>query len=217
MKPRLFKHEVLEVFFPDEATVCLTLNRGNIRYEAGHNVLVGVDPRTLRPYSLCSAPSEPVLRLLVRIIPGGRVSQALSACRGGDGVYVSAPEGDFLLPEEATEKQFYFIATGTGIAPFVSMVTACPSLDYRVLHGVRQPSSCYDRSRFAADRYRACLSRVPEEGDFHGRVTDYLRAQPVDPETHYYLCGSCDMIYEVFGILHAQGVPRDHVHVETYY
>ena len=56
-----------------------------------------------------------------------------------------------------------------------------------------------------------------EEQLFQGRVTDYLRANPADAEALCYLCGSCDMIYEVMAILRRQGVPREQVFAEVYY
>ncbi|MGI6756413.1 MAG: hypothetical protein ACOX32_00640 [Bacteroidaceae bacterium] len=54
-------------------------------------------------------------------------------------------------------------------------------------------------------------------GDFKGRVTDYLRQNPVNPDTLCYLCGNCDMIHEVFDILEEQGVKSDNIFTEVYF
>lgn len=50
-----------------------------------------------------------------------------------------------------------------------------------------------------------------------GRVTTHLRSQPIDTERRYYLCGNCDMIYEVFDILQEVGVPHSHIFAEVYF
>jgi ferredoxin--NADP+ reductase/benzoate/toluate 1,2-dioxygenase reductase subunit len=56
-----------------------------------------------------------------------------------------------------------------------------------------------------------------EDGDYHGRVTGWLRSHPVDSDTRVYLCGNCDMIYEVYDILGSQGVGADRIHAEVYF
>jgi len=65
-------------------------------------------------------------------------------------------------------------------------------------------------------RLVACVSREAG-GDFHGRVTDYLRRHPVQPATLCYLCGNSDMIYEAVDILKGYGVPPAHLFAEVYF
>jgi len=48
-------------------------------------------------------------------------------------------------------------------------------------------------------------------------VTDYLRATPIDSSARYYLCGNCDMIYEVFDILQQGGVAVEQISAEVYF
>lgn len=52
---------------------------------------------------------------------------------------------------------------------------------------------------------------------FRGRITEYLRAHSVDPESSCYLCGNSDMIYEAFAILRSSGVPRSRLFAEVYF
>jgi len=56
-----------------------------------------------------------------------------------------------------------------------------------------------------------------EGGKFHGRVTDYIRQYPVDPAMLFYLCGICDMLFEVYDILIDQGVARQRINTEVFY
>jgi len=209
-------HEVIAVTWPCAGTAILRLTREAFTFAPGQHVLAGLPGGDVREYSIFSAPDDPWLELLLRVIPEGRVSPRLAAGRAGDRVTVEGPIGSFLLPAQPAGVPLLFVATGTGIAPFHCMVRACPDLDYHVLHGVRHAIEQVARDAFKPARYTGCLSRE-SGGQFDGRVTDCLRRRPPAPATECYLCGSCDMIYEAFAILAAHGVPRDHIHVETYY
>lgn len=57
----------------------------------------------------------------------------------------------------------------------------------------------------------------PAARNFRGRVTDWLRENPAPENCMAYLCGSCDMIYEVYDILGAQGLSSDRIHAEVYF
>jgi ferredoxin--NADP+ reductase len=54
-------------------------------------------------------------------------------------------------------------------------------------------------------------------GGFAGLLGALLKQAPVDPATYCYLCGNSDMIYEVYGILRDQGVPRERIFAEVYF
>ena len=109
-----------------------------------------------------------------------------------------------------------FIATGSGIAPFHSILHSEPSLDYTLLHGVRHLHERYEHEGYDPQRYIACVTR-DAGGDFQGRVTDWLAQHDLPPDARYYLCGNSDMIYQAFDILQEQGIPRTHLHTEVYF
>ena len=166
-----------------------------------------------------------MLPVLVREIPDGYVSPQLKQVQEGDYVCVRGPRGRFTFNETGLEeKNFYFIATGTGIAPFHCFTGSYPQLNYRLLHGVRYPEERYEHTTYPKDRYTACLSQ-DNSGDpqdepgahFQGRVTEYLAAYPPDPTGLFYLCGNANMIYDVFALLKHQGIPRDRVFTEVYF
>ncbi len=133
------------------------------------------------------------------------------------------------------EQPYLFVATGTGIAPFHCFARSYGDFDYTVLHGIRYENHRYDYETVDSSKITACVTRGgidPEDtGDrdagaddracanrwYHGRVTDYVREHPMDPDTLCYLCGNCDMIYECFDILKAQGVPPRHLFAEVYF
>jgi ferredoxin--NADP+ reductase/benzoate/toluate 1,2-dioxygenase reductase subunit len=150
-------------------------------------------------------------------VDDGVVSNALRKCAPGDTVVLDGPMGYFRIDElTPAVTKYLFIATGSGIAPFHSIVRSYPDLDYTLLHGVRYASDCYDKDVYASDRYIPCISRE-KGGMFHGRVTDFLREHPVEPGTLCYLCGNCDMLYEAYDTLLHLGILSDHIRTELFY
>jgi ferredoxin-NADP reductase len=115
-----------------------------------------------------------------------------------------------------------FVATGTGVAPFVSMARAGVK-DFILLHGVRRFLDLYYEPLFrkTAELYVPCLSAMkdPREGvpgAFAGRVTAYLSCQLASDAYDFYLCGNADMIRDVI-LLVDQEFPNSRVYTETFY
>jgi ferredoxin--NADP+ reductase/benzoate/toluate 1,2-dioxygenase reductase subunit len=211
-------HRVQHVRQVSETAYVLRVDRKGLSFESGQYINVGpFGSIAMREYSVYSGTGEDFLEILVKEVEGGVVSQALKRTKPGDPVALEGPFGFFLIDEEQRKNgKFLFIASGTGISPFHSLTKSYPGLDYTLLHGVRTTSELYDHEVFDPTRFVSCVSRE-EAGDFHGRVTDYLRANPAAPESLCYLCGNCDMIYEAFDILRSQGVPPDHLFAEVYF
>jgi len=210
-------HRVLSVRPLSPLAYLLRLERGTLGFQPGQYVrlaLPGLPAQ--REYSVYSAPGVPFLELLIREMPGGLLSPRLRRCRPGEALEVEGPFGEFLLPEDDHGEPFLFVATGTGIAPFHCFARSYPGLDYLLLHGVARSAELYGAADFDAGRILPCLSR--EQGAaFEGRVTDFLRAHPPAAERLFYLCGGCDMIYEVFAILRRRGVPAERIFAEVYF
>lgn len=197
-------------------TFRLKIERGSLRFRAGQVVSVGVPGMGVnREYSIYSGEKDPFLELLIREIPDGVVSVALKARRAGDELEINGAYGKFFEKPDI-DRPCLFVATGTGIAPFHSVIKTWPDLNYRILHGIRQSSECYDRQDYAPSRYIPCITG--EAGTaFHGRVTDYLENHPVDPNTLCWLCGNHAMINDAYGILRAKGVASDDIFTEVFF
>lgn len=196
----------------------LRFNRDGFSFRPGQYVHLGRAGRLdRREYSLYSPPDRDYLEILIKEVGGGLVSRELKRCRPGEPLALAGPFGNFLIREEDRPAgRFLFVATGTGIAPFHCFVRSYPGLDYTLLHGVRAVLEGYDWRVFERRRLVTCISREPD-GDFHGRVTSYLRAHPPDPRTLCYLCGNSDMIYETLAVLRDGGVPSGRIFAEIYF
>ncbi|MBN2347384.1 MAG: hypothetical protein JXJ22_01020 [Bacteroidales bacterium] len=201
-----------------DTTYILRFDRNNMQFEAGQHITLGVqgDNQT-REYSIYSTEKDPFLEVLIKEVDHGMVSKRLKKLSKGDVLNVDGPFGFFTIGSfPAPGKKYLFIATGTGIAPFHSIAGSHNSLDYRILHGVRYSEEAYEKEFFPNNRYILCTSR-DSTGDFTGRVTDYVRKNPVDSDTLVYLCGNCDMIYEVYDVLISQGLRSDKIRTEVYF
>jgi len=196
----------------------LTFERGGLAFQSGQYLSLGIPGhREQREYSIYSGEQDETLSVLVKEVSGGLVTPRLAALKPGDGLQVDGPFGYFTL-SSAREKgaPLLFVATGTGISPFHSFLASDATLDFLLLHGVRTTSELVLERDFAGKRLVSCVSREPG-GSIQGRVTDALRTREIAPETHAFLCGNCDMIYEVFDLLRAKGVPSDQIFTEVYF
>jgi NAD(P)H-flavin reductase len=100
-----------------------------------------------------------------------------------------------------------FVATGTGIAPFVAYQRSGVS-GFILLHGVSNEQQMIYRTRLEVHsrRYVPCLGRASRNktdgsGPFIGRVTDYVNHVLPPGEYDFYLCGRREMIYDVLTVI----------------
>lgn len=200
------------------STYILRFERAGTPFKAGQHILLGIKGDVqAREYSIYSGEREDYFEVLIKEVQEGIVSKKLKQLKPGDEVKFENPVGYFSLDEERLkEERYLFIASGTGIAPFHSFVTTYKDIDYKVLHGVRYANEAYEKDHYHPERIVVCTTR-DEKGDFKGRVTDYLRQNPVDPDIQCYLCGNCEMIHEAYDILLEQGVPSENLHAEVYF
>jgi len=212
------KHTVLDVINLTPETFIIRLDRKDFQFEPGQYVVIRIpDQNKGREYSIYSATTDEYLDFLVREIPVGDFSRYLRHLKPGSELDVEGPKGYFILNENSKMgKSSLFIASGTGISPFHSYVKSFPQLNYKVLHGVHFANEAYGRETFDPQHFVLCTSRSTD-GDFFGRVTNYLNQNPVSVETICYLCGNSDMIEEVTIILEKYGLPAENIRTEVFF
>ena len=213
------KHKLQAVRHLTESTYVLEIERRGMEFEAGQHILLGVeDSIHKREYSIYSGTKDEQLEVLVKEVEEGMVSKQLKKIAGGTYLEIEGPLGFFSIDPELIreKKKFLFVASGTGIAPFHSMVKSNPGLDYTLLHGVRYGEEAYEKDAYTKDRYILCTSR-DEKGDFHGRITDYIRQHDFDKDTVCFFCGNFNMIREAMNLLEKKGIPPAQLHAEVYF
>ncbi len=191
----------------------------HFHFKAGHTIqLVYQDQK--RYYSLASAPSDLTLILCVNFIAKGYFSPLLASAEIGFKLGFTGPHGYFTF--SPSPRSPVFIATDTGIAPFVSMARS-GMRDFTLLHGARHAGELYyqDLLRQSAQKYLPIVWEIPDgvhvtSGLFHGKMVNLL-AQHLEPGCYdFYLCGWQKMIKDVTHLIDDR-FPGSHVYTEVFY
>lgn len=198
-------------------------------FRAGQFINIMITERVFRSYSILTSPTkydkQRVIELLVRSTDTGFGvgTSYLMSLKSGDNVVFMGAFGHFTIPLDST-KQYTFIATGTGITPFLSMFEEDNSLIHRtkLLYGGRDSDDIYythTLSTYPFLAYTQCLSRSNDTNDitYNGRITSFLEHHMADFKgDNYYLCGNKDMVYDVYKQLLSYEVDRKCVFREVF-
>jgi len=187
-------------------------------FQPGQVVKITVDLAiTPRIYSICSGNDDSEISVLFNVKEDGLLTPKLASMIPGMKIWTCKPYGSF----KDGKKPAWWIATGTGIAPFYSMFRSGISENKTLIHGARQLNQFYfeDELEWAmGDRYIRCCSQEQSCNVYPGRVTKYLEEfneLPVD--INYYLCGKALMVVEVRDLLISRGVPYQNILAEIYF
>jgi len=228
---------VLDVHHWNDSLFSFTTTRDpGFRFVSGQFVMLGleVDGRPLmRAYSIASAHYEEHLEFFSIKVPDGPLTSRLQHIKAGDEVLVSRkPTGTLVLGDLKPGKRLYLLATGTGLAPFLSLIRdpeTYERFDKVILcHGVRQVedlayADTIERELPAHEYlgemvrekliYYPSVSREPFRNTGRlttaietGRLTDAIGMPPLDPsEDRAMLCGSPSMLADTCALLDARG------------
>ena len=198
--------------------------------------LMGAEKLVQRPMSVSSSADDlSEYEFFIRRVEGGGFTPLLWERSVGDPINIKGPKGKFLLQDDG--RRSLFVASGTGLAPFISMIETLrergQSRDVVLLHGVsydydlawRQQLTELEDSNGFPLRYVATVSRpqaCPDWTGCTGRVEaiveSQLDAHGLTPETTtIYLCGNPEMITAVEEISATRGFPPEQVRKELYW
>lgn len=213
----LFKNKVLSIEEIAKGKFLLQFEK-HFDLKAGHVVAVAIDQsHDPRIYSVCSGANDPKMQVLFDLKEDGVLTPQLSSLKVGDTFYVSKPYGSF-MPEPGMA--MWWIATGTGIAPFYSMLRS-GFMAGKMLHGAREGAHFYFEREFKMafkENYIRCNSGNDGTGDFFGRITAYLENHDQLPTNNkYYLCGRALMVVEVRDLLISKGIPYGSIVSEIFF
>ena len=187
-----------------------------------------------RSYSIASAPSNNnEFELVIVHLEGGAGSTYLfNEVEVGSTLLLRGPQGVFVLPKSITT-DLYFICTGTGVAPFRSMLLdihqkKIPHQNMHLLFGCRKYTDALYGAEFKALEatepqfyYHPSFSRETEEreGAHLGYVHETYKkilASGASKEAHFYICGWKNMVDEARTTLADLGIPKNQIHFELY-
>ena len=193
-----------------------------------------------RAYSIGSSPAQKdYLEFYIAVVPDGSLTPRLAALRPGDRLF-SQPKvtGTFTLDGVAENRNLVLVSTGTGLAPFMSMVrtpgTWNPARRITIVHGVRYPSDFAYADELASYSeggrnfsYLPIASRASEEfAGRKGRIQKLFESGEIapDPATDsVFLCGNPAMIEDMEKhltnarfVVHSKKTPGN-LHIEKYW
>ena len=208
-------------------------NPQRIEFTSGQFISVDVGG-TRRSYSIASTPTEETyFDLLVDVAPGGAGSTFFMNKNVGDEFQGIGPMGNFKLAND--DGVIVFLATGTGVAPFKSMIDTL--LEKQVVTGDYQKRQIYlyfgfrfEEDIFWDDYFKECAAR---HSNFHYQLTlskptekwqgcsGYIQTcmdkQVLhNPQTHFYVCGGAQMVKGVVMYLRDNKVAEDKLHFEPF-
>lgn len=170
-----------------------------------------------RIYSMAGSDFKTWVEFLFDVRTEGFLTPRLAMLKNGDEIQITKPFGAFLGSQEPA----YWIAAGTGVAPFKAMLDAGLQKDKILIHAVREPENFYFRNEFEEalrGSYFRCCSGSSQPDCYHGRVTDYLKQLPeLRREMMYFLCGSAEMVVDARDILISRGVGFEKIVAEIYF
>jgi len=184
-----------------EKTFEIELTRPDVLdFDPGHNICFYYNDIE-RYYSIINKPDDPRLKLLIRIVDGGIFSNVLASADIGTQFELSGPHGYFTF--KPSSRVPVFVATDTGVAPFVSMASSGIK-DFILFHEIDHPENLYYKSVFQRSKgqYFPCItgdhaaSQMPFEL-FQGNVSECIRKELRSGEFDFYLCGRREMIYDL--------------------
>jgi ferredoxin--NADP+ reductase len=218
----------------NEMLFSLRVEAPRLAFEAGQFVRIALDlepgnagSRVARAFSFVNPPQDPVLEFYGIVVPEGPLSPRLAKLSAGDTLYVAPnPAGFLVLSELPDAETLWLMSTGTGIAPFLSIMRT-DELWRRfrnvvLVHAVRRRDELVyrdmiDAAKRPALRYVTFVSREPSPGSLAGRIPAAVRDGRLEaaaglkltPErSQVMLCGNPDMLKDTTAALVERGLRK---------
>ena len=228
------EEKVLSVHHWTDTLFSFTTTRDSaLRFSNGHFTMIGLKQPNgkplLRAYSIASANYEEHLEFLSIKVPDGPLTSRLQHIQVGDSIVVGKkPTGTLLIDYLLPAKRLYMFATGTGLAPFLSVVRDPETYEkfeeVILVHGVREVAELAYHDYLTEElpkhellgemvaaqlKYYPSVTREPfrNQGRIStlietGKLFTDLGVPPLDPlSDRVMLCGSPEMLASLKHIL----------------
>jgi len=207
-----------------------------LRFSNGQFVMLGLEVEgrpLMRAYSVASPNYEEHLEFFSIKVPDGPLTSRLQHLKSGDSIMISKkPTGSLILDDLLPGKHLYLLSTGTGLAPFISVIQDPETYErfdkVILVHGVRYVSELaysdfitreLPDNEFFGEQVREKLIYYPtvtrEPFRNQGRLTDLIRngtlfsdvgLPPTNTaEDRFMICGSPAMLSESSQLLDKLG------------
>jgi ferredoxin--NADP+ reductase len=234
----VFAQTVTEVrHFTDRLFKFRITRPAEFRFRSGEFIMIGLpnaDKPVYRAYSIASPFWDEEIEFYSIKVPGGPLTEHLQKIVPGDTVLMrKKPTGTLVLDALIPGKRLYMLSTGTGVAPFASLIRDPETYDKfeeiivvqtcRDVAELTYITEMVDQLRedpligeLVGDRLRLHTTTTREHFARMGRITDLLSSgqffeqtglPPIDPEVDRgMICGSMDMLKDTKAVLEAFGL-----------
>jgi ferredoxin--NADP+ reductase len=199
-----------------------------LRFSNGHFTMIGLEVEgkpLLRAYSIASPNFEEHLEFLSIKVEAGPLTSRLQHIKVGDKIIVGKkPTGTLLIDYLVPGKRLYMLSTGTGLAPFLSVLRDPETYEkfeeVILVHGVRQVDELAYRDylrnelpeheflgELISKQFKYYPTVTREEFEYQGRVTDLIEngklftdlgVPPINAaEDRVMICGSPGMLRDL--------------------
>ncbi len=246
MSDKWLEGRVVENRHWTESLFSLRVEGVALSFQAGQFVRIALDvgsERVARAFSLVNPPHDPVLEFYGIVVPEGLLSPPLEKLSPGERLFVARnPAGFLVLSEVPDAETLWLMATGTGLAPFLSILrTETPWQRFRnvvLVHAVRFPQELTYREAIDELRqsrglkYVSFVSREAAAGSLAGRIPAAVAdgrleaaagLELASDSSQVMLCGNPDMLKDTSAALAQRGMRKHrrrapgHVTVESFW
>lgn len=190
---------------------------------AGQFISISIQDR-FRAYSLCSNPYiANTFSIIASVGHDGIGANYLKSLKVNDEIAFVGPAGKFKLNMNIHNK-YIFLCTGTGIAPFISMLyqleKECRNTHIQMYCGYRTEEEILKldvldnfKKTLPNFSYKLYVSKPLTETNYNtGRITNQYT---IDKNTYYYVCGNPEMVTQNVELLKAQ-VSNENIFYEKF-
>lgn len=198
------------------------LNPFDFFFEPGQHISLKIGDKTARPYSIYSTlKNNEKISIVVSAAHEGVGANYLRNLKVGSEVSMMGPVGRLILPDDL-KNNLVFVATGTGIVPFMTMFYKLVSVKYTgnimVYFGIKDRAEIFFREELEEFKkllpnfnYKICLSNPKQ--DWEGCLGHVTNAFEIDDNgnTQYFVCGVRAMVKDVVEKLESEGVSKEDI------
>jgi ferredoxin--NADP+ reductase len=226
-----------------EALFSLRVEAPPLVFQAGQFVRIALDirgERVARPFSFVNPPHDPLLEFYGIVVPEGPLSPRLERLAPGDRLYVASNPAGFLVLAEVPDAQtLWLVSTGTGIAPYLSILrTEAPWQRFRnvvLVQAVRHARELVYQDLIRSMprlKYVTFVSREAHQRSLAGRIPAAIRDGRLEAaagvgldaaSSHVMLCGNPQMLKDAAAALAERGMRKHrrrnpgHITVESFW
>jgi ferredoxin-NADP reductase len=218
-----YLHKVIKIIPYGSANFILRVEKKNIKFNPGQFFSIGVPEIPInREYSVSSGVDDDYLDFLIREISDGILSSKLKKLKINDNIKILGPFGEFYLKEFNINKKYNFFASGSGLAPFLSIIRSFKDLKFNIFHGVRLSEDIYTLSELK--NYNVFISKYAGEKNnfikiYNGRITSNFEIikKHINLDDLFFICGNSFMINDIYDCLKKNEINANNIYSELFF